>query len=422
MLPKQLLLILVVFFVTFLSSPKQVRAEKMCADVGIGVLNGTNVTLPANAEELSFNVNLSTVDDGEYYIRVFDNGAVASFFEHALTWGAISWLEETQRVQKTTGNTLFSFTINGKGIKSTDVTGKVDTRHVYLLRNDEGNTHCKIGTFGVENKFAIFDTNLSCSTIEISQTRSVVNTDGTSQQQKCYSNGCLDNKSPIFFEKGAFKKIGDSPFTGFLTLKFGEVGVGGTSRDRHWIKPDVEGNINESWPFPDPATYTLTPQSHLWGINFKGACQTSFVVRENCSEINCSQTPKTPLNASVFSLCAQLPEGSNAQSECLTCAGGDDDSEGQAGVWTAIGCIKRDPTSIMQRFISLGLGIGGGVSLIMTLAGGFILTTSQGDPKRTTQAKEMITSAIIGIIFVIFSVTILQFIGYTVFKIPGFGE
>ena len=76
----------------------------------------------------------------------------------------------------------------------------------------------------------------------------------------------------------------------------------------------------------------------------------------------------------------------------------------------------------MQRFITLGLGIGGGVSLLSTLAGGFILTTSQGDPKRTGQAKEMITNAVIGLIFVIFSVTILQFIGYTVFRLPGFGE
>ena len=65
--------------------------------------------------------------------------------------------------------------------------------------------------------------------------------------------------------------------------------------------------------------------------------------------------------------------------------------------------------------------MGGGVALIMTLAGGFILSTSQGDPQKANQAKEMITNSVIGLLFVIFSVIILQFIGVTILQIPGFG-
>ncbi len=63
----------------------------------------------------------------------------------------------------------------------------------------------------------------------------------------------------------------------------------------------------------------------------------------------------------------------------------------------------------------------GGVALLTFLAAGFIFSTSQGDPKAYGKAKEMMTAAIVGILFVIFSITILQFIGYEILKIPGFG-
>ena len=51
-----------------------------------------------------------------------------------------------------------------------------------------------------------------------------------------------------------------------------------------------------------------------------------------------------------------------------------------------------------------------------------MFTTSQGDPKRASEARELITSAVLGLVFIIFSVTLLQFIGVTVLHIPGFGE
>ena len=98
--------------------------------------------------------------------------------------------------------------------------------------------------------------------------------------------------------------------------------------------------------------------------------------------------------------------------------GGDTGTE---GIWTAIGCIKRDPTEIVQNLLRVGLGMGGGVALLMILAAGFLFSISQGDPKRTGQAKELVTAAVSGLLFIIFSVVILQFIGYTVLQIPGFG-
>ncbi len=122
-----------------------------------------------------------------------------------------------------------------------------------------------------------------------------------------------------------------------------------------------------------------------------------------------------------FSLCSQLPEGSESYIKCIECT---DPSgvDAQEGVWTAVGCIKREPESILAELLSIGLTIGGGIALLMILSGGFILSTSAGDLKRVDQAKELITSAVIGLIFIIFSIAILQFIGFTVLKIPGFGD
>lgn len=143
-------------------------------------------------------------------------------------------------------------------------------------------------------------------------------------------------------------------------------------------------------------------------------CSTTIprVLEVQCTEEAVEETPITP-DIQEFRLCDQVNNDS-LQTLCQTC-------ESNEGVWTAIGCIKTDPVSIAQQFITLGLGIGGGVSLIATLIGGFMLTTSQGDPQKASEAREIITSAVIGLIFVIFSVAILQFIGVSVLQIPGFG-
>lgn|GEM_PF-2299671 len=145
----------------------------------------------------------------------------------------------------------------------------------------------------------------------------------------------------------------------------------------------------------------------------------------------------------AFDLCRQISipkTGSNARIErllkektqCCACAGGklggdecepdNTDPHKATGIYTAVGCIGTDTNSIVGSFIKLGLGIAGGVALLMILAGGFMYTTSQGEPKRAGEAKELITSAVMGLLFIIFSVTILQFIGVSILKIPGFGD
>lgn len=119
--------------------------------------------------------------------------------------------------------------------------------------------------------------------------------------------------------------------------------------------------------------------------------------------------------AEPFNLCAQIPEAS-LRSTCQSCLSSE-------GLWTALGCInfQNNGANIIRTLITLGLSLGGGFTLLIILFAGFTLSTSQGDPKRVSEAKELITSAVIGLLFIIFSVTILQFIGVSLFRIPGFG-
>jgi len=113
-----------------------------------------------------------------------------------------------------------------------------------------------------------------------------------------------------------------------------------------------------------------------------------------------------------YQICNQIPPG-NQKQKCEQCH--------PEGIWTAVGCIKTNATSIVTEVVQIGLGLAGGIALLMIIAAGFLFSTSQNDPKKVTEARDLITSAIIGLLFIVFSITILQFIGVSILRIPGFG-
>lgn len=98
-------------------------------------------------------------------------------------------------------------------------------------------------------------------------------------------------------------------------------------------------------------------------------------------------------------------------------------SNQQQGIETALGCISTSAepgqNSIFASIINIAVGLGGGFALLLMLYGTFIVTTSAGIPDKLKEGKEIITSAISGLIFIILSVFMLRFIGITVLGIPG---
>lgn len=90
------------------------------------------------------------------------------------------------------------------------------------------------------------------------------------------------------------------------------------------------------------------------------------------------------------------------------------------GVMTALGCIPTEPTILVQNFLKFATGIGGAIALLLMIAGAFQMITSQGNPETVKKGQEQFTSAVIGLLFIIFSVLLLQVIGFDILQIPGF--
>lgn len=128
-----------------------------------------------------------------------------------------------------------------------------------------------------------------------------------------------------------------------------------------------------------------------------------------------------------FDYCGQVPgknEPNSQYAQCQECIakGGVDASGNPIGtLYTAVGCIHVEGESLAADLIRLFLGIAGGVALLSILAGAFLFTTSQGESNRVKEGKELITAAIAGLFFIIFSVIILDFIGVKILQIPGLG-
>ncbi len=125
------------------------------------------------------------------------------------------------------------------------------------------------------------------------------------------------------------------------------------------------------------------------------------------------------IDKATFDLCKQAT-GDKEQAECQKCLG-KITIPGKEGLWTAVGCIPTDTQGIVESLLRIGLGLSGGFVILTILAAAFMFATSSGDPKKVQEAQEMVSAAIIGLLFVIFSVIILTFIGVSVLRIPGFG-
>lgn len=91
-------------------------------------------------------------------------------------------------------------------------------------------------------------------------------------------------------------------------------------------------------------------------------------------------------------------------------------------VKTAVGSIGTDPAEFIKSIFSLLLGVAGGIAVVLIIISGYKLMASQGNPEKVQGAREMLTSAIVGLLFIIFSFVILQIIGVDILRIPGFSK
>ena len=89
---------------------------------------------------------------------------------------------------------------------------------------------------------------------------------------------------------------------------------------------------------------------------------------------------------------------------------------------TAIGTIDvSNPMVILTRIFSVVLSIASIGALMLIIYSGYKLLLSRGNKEAIQGAREMLTSAIVGLLFIVFSLVILSVIAGGILKIPGFG-
>ncbi len=81
------------------------------------------------------------------------------------------------------------------------------------------------------------------------------------------------------------------------------------------------------------------------------------------------------------------------------------------GIQTGVGLISTDAASFINSIFTIILSISGGIALILIIVSGYQLSLSSGNPEKVKEAQGMLTAAIVGLVFIIFSVAILQIIG-----------
>ena len=90
------------------------------------------------------------------------------------------------------------------------------------------------------------------------------------------------------------------------------------------------------------------------------------------------------------------------------------------GIQTGIGCVPTSPTGLATYFILFASWTTSGIAMLLLIYGGFKILTSSGDPKALGEGREIITSAIAGLLLIIFAVAILRIIGFNILGIPFF--
>jgi hypothetical protein len=133
-----------------------------------------------------------------------------------------------------------------------------------------------------------------------------------------------------------------------------------------------------------------------------------------CDSIKAEKS-SPPASTSTAATVCQYVNNDNDRNTCVDCV------VNRNGTWTALGCIENDSSVLVSKLITLGIGIAGGIAFLLILFGGFQILISAGNPEKMNAGKEMVTSAITGLLLIIFSVFLLRLIGYDILHIPGFG-
>jgi hypothetical protein len=144
--------------------------------------------------------------------------------------------------------------------------------------------------------------------------------------------------------------------------------------------------------------------------NGNNICEDVTEVSLDAAVSNTLTTSEGEQSVLDYRMCSQA--GTEMQ-QCITC-------KNQEGIWTGLGCIPYTPEGIASKFLPFLIALAGAIALLVSLFGIFQLVLSAGDREKTAGAREMITSALAGLIFILLSMFLLRFIVKDIIQLPGF--
>ncbi len=412
----------VVLFVVFLSSSQKASAAT-CPGLHQGV--GNNVLLPIYTPGASHTVVIDTSTFNKnynYYFKV-KNGSFSDDEAQTPSFrvdASNSITDGCNQITVDATNNKVTWVISCREAlqNAGDRVQEKDPHYVIAYRWEAGsNRFCDVGAYYTSDNVL---KNSTCKLV-------IWQGDDSQPGMACYAPGCIEKDKDVTIRVDELK-INNQPYNGNVSM---DLAAGGTDIVQDRVVAITNGIGMTKFPPRSKTKHSVIVKVRNadGGLRIVPGCRASFNVSDYCSPNQCNKTRTvmTPgdLNGAPFKICDQIDsglqdsQGRNMKNLCIQCIGGDE--EGREGMWTALGCIPRQPEQIVKRFLLLGLGMGGGVALLMILVAGFQISTSQGNPEQFNKAKEMLVGAITGLLFIIFSVTILQFIGYSILKIPGFG-
>jgi hypothetical protein len=193
-------------------------------------------------------------------------------------------------------------------------------------------------------------------------------------------------------------------------------GSGQNSNSCQLVCRTSSGDVSQNWNWCGNALLgnaCCTTDTSSVGLNFSDTCSAfSQTFTPSPPATNNCNNPSLTLTIVPFNLC-QSAGASGQGTACMDCAQNN-------GVWTAVGCVPTSRTGIVSSFLTLAIGLSGGVILLRLLQASFMLSTSQGEPNKVKEAQEIFTSSFAGLLFVLFSIVILNTIGVNILQIPGF--
>jgi hypothetical protein len=149
----------------------------------------------------------------------------------------------------------------------------------------------------------------------------------------------------------------------------------------------------------------------VYGNDRPGAFTAALVVYNEYTSKNIPSSATTPSTSSTTSTPGTITTGNglNPAGDC-----------GSGYIDTALGCLPYERTEFVMALLRLLTGVAGLIALSIMLFATIQIMTASGDSKKLQSGRDLFSSALAGLLFLIFSVSILRLVGFNILKIPGF--